>query len=1009
MKNKLLLKPLLFLIVCLTMSANMIAQTTIKGSVKDANNVPIPYASIVEKGTTNGVTTDFDGNFAINVGNINDATLNISSIGFTKKSIAVNGKSILNVVLTEDVSSLEEVVVIGYGTQKKSDVTGAVASANIEAFKESPNTNIAQSLQGTVAGLNIGQVTSAGSTPSISIRGGTTLSGNTSVLIILDGIQYTGSLAALNPDDIESIDVLKDASSTAVYGAQAANGVVLITSRKGKRNKKPVISLSSRYSTQSPSVNLRPLGREGYLEHIKLLNYQDAYLAPEYTTPNPDYDVLDFADNSVLDPNTGELLPNDFDWWDAATQTGYVQETLMNVTGGSEKTSYLISLGLTEQSGYIINDNFERKSIRVNLETEATDWWTVGIQSFASFTNKDGAEPSLSSIVRSSPLHTPFSENGDLIPSPFNTLDQNPFLTFDVLNEERDHYFFANIYSQIDFPFLPGLSYRTNFGNNYKTELRYGASEYASSLSGSAYKNTNFKTDFTLDNIITYKRLFNKHDVSATYLYGVREKKEEGTGASANVFTRLSLGFNALELGENQFVGSYANTEKFNYQMLRLNYKFDNRYLITGTIRKDGYSGFADNNKFGYFPSGALGWIVSNESFLKNTDWINNLKVRGGYGVSGNLTSIYSSLARLGTGAGYVFGDGGSTAFRQELTSLANPNLRWERTAGMNLGIDFAFFNNRLSGNVDVYKNTTNDLLYRVEIPYITGFQNIQTNLGKIENRGLEFTLKGDIIQTEDFSWSSSVNFSTNRNKILELTGEDVDGDGVEDDLIASNLFIGESLPGDVIYTYEQDGIYQIGDDIPDGYSAGQLKIVDQNPGDEYEITEEDRVIIGRRDPAYRISMLNTFTYKQLSFSFFLNSIQGNENSYLSNQNVGISWSDNSIRYNLLEGINFWQPNNPTGDQPLRPQGVNSPNVSTGIYKERSFVRLQDVNLKYNFKREVLEKIGLSSLSLFISGKNLATWTDWKGWDPEVGGGSGMVAGGRPVMKGYSLGVNLSF
>ncbi|WP_226789247.1 SusC/RagA family TonB-linked outer membrane protein [Polaribacter reichenbachii] len=984
---------------------------TITGKVTDDTNEPIPGVNVLIKGTQSGTITDFDGLYKLKVAKSD--ILVFSYIGYATKEVAVSDQTTINVKLESDATSLDEIVVVGYGTQKKIDVTGAVTRANIEDFRDAPNANIGQSLQGTVPGLNIGQVTSAGSTPSIQIRGASTLNGNQSVLIILDGIQYTNSLSSLNPDDIESIDVLKDASSTAVYGAQAANGVILITTKKGRKNRNPVISFSSKFSTQAPSVGLRPMGREGYLEHIKMLNYRDAYIAPEYTVPNPDYDVLEYVDSSVLDPITGELLPNDFDWWDQATQRGYIQETLFNVSGGSEKTTYLISLGLTEQNGYIINDNFERKSIRVNLETEAADWWTVGTQVFGSFTNKDGAEPSLSSIVRSSPLHTPYLENGDLNPSPFNTLDRNPFLTYDVLNEERDNYISANLYSQIDVPFIPGLSYRINFGNNYKTELRYGASEYEASENGAAYKNTRFKLDFTLDNIITYKKKFGKHDISATYLYGVREKKEEGTNASATVFSRLKLGYDRIQLGENQFVSSYAFTEKFNYQMFRLNYKFNDKYLLTGTIREDGFSGFAENEKYGYFPSGAFGWIISNESFMENTDWINNLKLRGGYGVSGNLTGRYSSLARLSTGAAYVFGDGGATVFGQQLSSLANPNLRWERTAGMNLGLDFSLFNSRLTGSIDAYQNTTNDLLFSVALPQITGFSSIQTNIGKMQNKGLEISLTGDIIKKQDFSWGTTVNFSTNKNKILELTGEDVNQDGVEDDLIASNLFIGQGTARDVIYTYEQDGIYQIGDDIPAGFSPGQLRIVDQN--DDGIINEDDRKIIGRRDPAYRISMLNTFKYKQFSFSFFLNSIQGGKDSYLSNTNVGISHSDNTIRFNYLEGINFWQPNNPTGDQPLTANGVSNPSVGAGIYQDRSFVRLQDVSLRYNFNQAVLDKLGMSSLSLFLSGKNLATWTDWKGWDPEIQDvdrgiyGSGLVAGGRPVMKGVSIGVNLSF
>jgi len=662
----------------------------VSGTVVDGSGIPLPGASIIETGTTNGVVSDFDGKFSINVSS-RDAALLISYIGYEPITVNIDGRSTISIALTENAATLDEVVVVGYGSQKRSDVTGAIASANIKAFEEAPNTNIAQSLQGTVPGLSVGQVNTAGGTPEITIRGQVSLNGSQSVLIVLDGIQYNGSLSSINPNDIESIDVLKDVSSTAVYGAQAANGVILITSKGGKRNQKPQISISSSYATLQPSQNIRPLRRTEYIEHLNKQLYDLRFLAPDFTVPNPDY-VGYFEPGQGINANfelqspdsPGNFKDTDYDWWGEGTQTGFIQQNEVSVAGASESTSYLISLGLTEQEGFIKNDDFSRRSLRVNLDTNISDAWKVGIQTFGSFVKQDGDEPFLSQLGSFSPLLEPFDENGDLIPNPAGTVETNPFLGINTQDFERHDYFFANIYSEIDLPFIEGLSYRLNFGNNYRIDKFYGSSIYGAGQTGEASKETRFYRDYTLDNLLNYNRVFGKHDIGATLLYGAIERQDERTVAYASGFDRLLLGYNDLAVGAIPKISSSAYRETLNYQMFRTNYKFDNRYILTGTVRRDGFSGFAANEKTAYFPSGALGWIVSNESFLKDTDWVNNLKFRASYGISGNQTPRYTSLARLGTRAAYVFGDGAGPVFGQEVTSLANPNLRWEKTAGLN-------------------------------------------------------------------------------------------------------------------------------------------------------------------------------------------------------------------------------------------------------------------------------------------------------------------------------------
>ncbi len=984
------------------------AQITAKGQVLDETKAGLPGASVIVKGTTNGTITDINGNFSLPT--TSGATLIISYIGYETEEISVNDNTPLSISLKSG-KSLNEVIVVGYGTQKKVDVTGAVSSVNLEALRNAPNTNIGQYLQGTVPGLNVGLSTSAGGTPPISIRGRVTLNGSQSVLIILDGIQYTGSLSSINPDDIASIDVLKDASSTAVYGAQAANGVILITSRKGKFNQKPSISFSSAYTTQTPTVgNLKPYDRDGYIKQLTEAFWDKAYLAPNYTEVNPAFKVQDIADATMRD-GAGNLLPNNYNWFKEGTNTGSIQETNLSISGGSEKVSYLLSGSMVGQKGFIANDHFKRKSIRANLEIQPLDWLKVGLVSSASFVNQDGQEPSFSSLIRISPLLVPYDANGNLIPFPTNTIEPSPFMTYLVDDYDRNKYLFANIYTEVDVPFIKGLKYRMNFGNNYRLSQRFNSSIYAAGQTGQAYKNTQDYYDYTLDNIVTYNRIFGKHEITGTLLYGAVERKFNSVNARAEGFTRLSLSYNNLSLGNTKFVESDAWNESLNYQMARLNYKFNDRYLLTATVRRDGFSGFAKNNKYGVFPVAALGWIVSEEGFMKNIKAIEFLKLRAGYGSIGNQTSRYTSLARVSTNAAYVFGDGGSTAFGQQVTTLGNDDLKWERTIGLNLGADFTLFNSNLTGSIEYYNNNTHDLLYSVAIPAVTGFGSISTNLGKINNTGLEAALTYRVLDKGGFRWSSTLNFSQNKNKIVTLTGVDADKDGKEDDLISSNLFIGK--PISTVYHYQIDGIYGLTDTRLASFPVGSVRIIDQN-GDNDITPLKDRIFLGKEDPAYRMSLINNFEFKGLTLSVLINSVQGGKDGYLANNNPLYFREDNSIRNNLMQAIDFWSPSNPTGKYPRIISGSHA-KIEPNMYQSRSFIRLQDVSLSYNLAN--LVKLGkIKSFNLYVSGKNLKTWTNWEGWDPEAtdrdGNGvllNGLNTGGRPVLRAFTVGLNVTY
>ena len=967
----------------------------ITGIVKDNFGDPLPGVTVIVEGTVNGTVTDIDGVYSLTAEP--EDVLVFSFIGFMQQKIVVGNKTEINVTMLEDEQALDEVVVVGYGTQKKSDVTGSVVKANIEAFRESPNVNIAQSLQGTVPGLNVGQVNRAGQNPSISIRGRTTLSGNQNVLIVVDGIIFTGGLNDLNPNDIETIDVLKDASSMAIFGAQAANGVIMITTKSGKTEQKPIFNYSGSVTTQTPANRPELLDREGFLNKVRDQDWELAFLAPDYIQPNPDYDVAARFEPTLYN---GYQDGTEFDWWKESTQPGYITNHDLSVRGATGESSYFMSSSYTKQEGFIMNDQFERITARINLDHQILDWFRFGVQTFGSFADNSGEIPAMQNITTMPPIAVPYDENGDILLNPDGAQRSNPFIAPLSNDFDKRNSLFANVYADIEIPFIEGLKYRVNFGNNASWRRNYRSNEYANGASGEAFKRTYNSYDWTLDNILTYRKRFNNnHGIDVTGVVGRRELTYESTEANGSNYNNLNLGYNDLSLGQLQLISSSAWSESYLYQTVRVNYDFKSKYLVTATVRRDGFSGFSANNKYGIFPSIGIGWVLSEEDFLDLT-WLNYLKFRASYGTNGNLTSRYSSLARVNIYPAYVFGNGGSTEFGQTVNTLSNSDLSWETTTGYNFGLDFSLFSSRLTGTLDYYQNTTNDLLFSINIPEVSGFNSISTNLGEIANHGMELSLKGELINRGQFNWNANFNIAFNRNEIVSLLGLDADEDGVEDDLVASGLFIGHSI--NTLYDYESAGIIQLGEEAPSGFFVGTHRVVDAN--DDGIIDANDRVIIGRQEPAYNFGILNEFSYKNFTLRFFINSIQGGKDGYLGLNNPNFGTADNARRNNYFVEYDYWTPSNP--DARYRAQD-KVPGIEYRYYGDRSFIRLQDVSLAYRVQAKTLEKWRLQGLKVFISGKNLATFTDWVGWDPETG--SGLQPNGVPVLKGISFGVDVSF
>ncbi|WP_158655284.1 SusC/RagA family TonB-linked outer membrane protein [Flavivirga eckloniae] len=992
----------------------------VSGTINDVNGQPLPGATILEKGTTNGVTTDFDGKYSLGLSSDN-ATLVISYIGFATQEIPVAGQSQIDVVLREVVSSLEEVVVIGYGaTVKKKDLTGSVASANLDNALETTNVSIVQALQGAIAGVNISAVTSAGSNPVISVRGRNTLhnnddrnpatdESNTNLpLIVLDGIIYRGSLVDINPSDIKAIDVLKDASSAAIYGSQAANGVIVITTKSGDTsNRKPIINYTSSYSIQSPSNKMRPMRAAEYEEFYPEIFWQEgARIAPDYLQRDPNYDFSGNLKSTFL--RDGYNAGIDVDWWDQLTRNGTVNMHNISIRQKRENFSYFVSAGITDQKGFLVGDDYTRYNFRVNLESKINDWLKIGTQTYAVVSDYSGVSPTSRDIFRVQPWAPIRDDEGEFIVAPVDGI--NPFLVLQQDNSDIRLNLSSTLYADIDLP-IDGLNYRMNYSNAYRTTNQFNFDAFGASQTGLGFKEYRIGWDQTLDNIVSYRKSFNDvHNLNVTLLYGIEKRHINITDSEASNFELDILGYNRLQAGDPTLnkIETRKEEESSLYQMARVLYNYKNKYFLTGTVRRDGFSGFGVNDKTAVFPTGAVAWVLTEEDFANDSSWLNFLKLRGSYGQSGRRgIERLQTLARVGSDPSVVFGDGATPSQGQSITSLASNTLTWETTTGLNVGVDFQVMDSRLGGSIEYYNNKTENILFGIALPRTSGFSGINANIAEVANNGIELTLNGTIVKNDDFQWNASFNFNRVRNEIVSILGpsNDSDNDGQEDDLVGNRLFIGE--PQNVVYDYDIIGMWQIADEtngnLPDGFFPGTYKLGDLN-GDGDISSLDDRRVIGYADPSYRFGIANTITYKDFTFYAFINSIQGGDNYYLGDDAIHSVREQLSFTNIPSGGFDFWTPENPNA----RYRRLDTGSQFGGRpYSSRSFVRLQDVTLSYNIPNKVKDMIGLSSAKLFISGKNLYTWTKWNGWDPETGAGFG--AGGVPTMKSYSLGLNVEF
>jgi len=959
---------------------------TVKGRVVDDKGTSLPGATVKVEGSTQGVTTDAGGAFSLTLNK--PATLIVSFVGMVSKTVQVSAQHrLIDVSLADNGKALNEVVVVGYGTQKKSDITGSVASVPKARLSELPVTNVLQAVEGAVAGVTVTSTSSIpGSQPLALIRGQNSISANTGPFVVVDGIPLSksgGSLNDINPNDIASVEILKDASATAIYGFNGSQGVILITTKRGTTGK-PVIRYNVYGGLENLGHILQPRDGAQYVQ-----KYADYLMETnqKQTSPVPNYGEL-------ANYNAGHTT----DWIKETTQQGVMQDHNVSISGGSPDVKYLVSADYLNQKGVIKGYQYHRFSFRTNLDMNVTSYLTIGMSSFITSNNYDGGRANLLFATAMSPYGNVYNADGTYAIYPMNPeqLYTNPLLglTTDQLN--RSVNLQGNGYAELNFgSWIKGLKYRLNVGYNYlPTQIASYSGRLANTPLGSGSETNTTTNSYTIDNLLYYIRDFGKHHIDFTGLYSAQQRRYWSTTAGATGFVNDQLSYNNLGAGATQSAGSYSDRYAADSQMGRLNYSYNSRYLLTLTVRRDGSSVMgASTDKYGWFPSAALGWNISEEDFMKNAKFVNSLKLRGSYGRIGNeAIGVYNTITTDGT---VRFPFNGVSTIGALAGNLGNSGLHWETTESANIGADFSILNSRISGTIDAYKSHTYGLLLQEGLPAITGYGKVINNIGKTANQGLELTLNTRNIDGKDFRWESNIVFATNQNRIVDLYGD-------KQSDVGNRWFIGH--PISVIYDYKMQGVWQTGQDPSKqdpSAKPGDLKFADTN-GDG-KITGDDRIILGQTAPKWTGGLTNTFHYKNFNLSVFVQTAQG-----MLKNDADLSYADESGRRNTPVEIGYWTPTN--GNNQF--QALSYTNTRGYNYpRDASYTRIKDVTLSYVVPQSALNKIGMSGLTIYLSGRNLHTFTNWIGWDPEQNystRGSGDWTNNYPITRTIVLGANIS-
>ncbi|MDR1624695.1 MAG: TonB-dependent receptor [Tannerellaceae bacterium] len=990
----------------------------ITGRVIDGNGDPVIGASIVLKGTTTGTITDIDGNFSLDVAS--GTILEVSYIGYQTQQLKAIAGSTLVISLKEDTQLLDEVVVIGYGTTMRKDFTGSVSSMKLE---NSPvalisNTNALETLKGSVGGLDIGVTNTAGGQPSMLLRGQNSISGNNDPLLIVDGVIFLGNLNEISPNDIATIDVLKDATSAAAYGSRSANGVIAITTKRGKSGK-PVISLNVTGTMQSWHRQPEFMDGESYLQMLRDKNG---------TT----------VESLSAQQRANYEAGNETNWLDEISRKGWLQDYQVSVSGAGEKMNYYLSTSYTDNKGIMIGDDFSRITMMAKISTDITDWLKIGVD--ASYTHSDysGVGTEYSRAVLLGPYDVMYRKGTDLLeryPLGSNTFE-NPLWkdqsgTYDNLDIRRN--FRINAHAVVKLPWVKGLSYRVNYSaymnvddgaefyhegyyaplGDYDDDSRY-SDETVYSMLGSTngyYQNTKTNS-WVVDNILNYKNTVDNHSIDLTAVATRDSKldkwdKMEGRDYVANGNT--NLGYDGLQYATTQKTNTGITCRRNAGYFARASYSYDDRYYLTASYRRDGASVFGEDNKWGNFFAFGGAYRIIREDFMKDVKFLNDLKLKLSWGRNGNQgISPYGTLsgAVIGPGGGiaYPFGNSTVPSFGIRQSSLGNSSLGWETTDSWNFGFESTWLDNHLFVDMDVYWSKTTDQIFNRTIPSMTGFEAMMSTMGEVANRGVEFNIHSVNIENRDWRWDTNLIFWLNRNKLVHLYGEDLDGDDKEDDDLGNNLFIGHSIYS--IYSYKVAGIVQKDDAEyiqANGAIPGNPKYVDMDGNG--TIGVEDRTILGTSDPRFRMSLSNTLSWKNLELYFMLTGTFGGNEYYVSeNTPAFLAGGGGGGAYSNNMYIPYWTEDRPSNKYPAANFGGD------GRFKglqNRTFVRLQNITLSYTFNSAKIKNLGINNLRVFFTGKNLFTITGWENGDPELG--NTILSATYPISTNLSLGANISF
>lgn len=987
-----------------------IINASLVGTIIDVNTQePIEGATVQLEAVTHSVKTDRDGKFQFVTGQKLPFSLTISSVGYEKRTLVISTSPAL-ISLEPSKEELDEVVVVGYGVIKRKDLTGAVSSVSESALKQ-PVSSIDQALKGAAAGVQVTQTSGQpGGGVSIRIRGGASVQGGNEPLYVIDGFPIynsaestgvlsgtaTNPLASINPADIESIDILKDASATAIYGSRGANGVVIITTKKGKAHRSNV-TYEATLGTQEIQKKIDVLGAKDFAVLRNEVLYDS----------NPTGGPYQYLSQTEID-----RLGEGTHWQNEAFRTAPQQQHQLSISGGGDNAQYLISGNYFNQEGIIRKTDFSRLGFRANVDAKPSDKFRVS----ANLTvNKSDANIAPSGIINSllimPPTATIYEPDGSYtLRNPFENIFANPIATInETLNKSTINRVLGTTYGE--YSILKDLNLKVLLGadvNNRKEKYYIPATIYeGSNIGGSAKLGAGNYYSWLNENTLTYNKRIDKHSFDALIGFTQQEATNENFTAGGQQFVSDDLTYNNLESGST-LVRPSSDTYSWvlHSYLARVNYNYDNRYYFTSSIRRDGSSRFGKNNKWGNFPSVAGSWRVSNEKFFKPLlSTINDLKVRASFGTTGNLEiGQYQSLSTL-YNLLYIYGNEIATGFAP--SRIANHKLGWETTYQYDAGLDIGFFNNRLLASIDLYYKKTTDLLLDVEIPWTTGYSSSLQNYGSVENKGIEIGLKSRNI-TGDFTWDTDLNFSLNRNKVLTI------GEGATQ-YISGNYIIQVGQPLGTFYGTVTDGILQLGEEATKGQFTGSAtpkagdRLYQDVSGNGSFTTADDRTIIGNAQPDFIFGFINNFAWKNFDLSILLQGSYGNQLINTNRQNLEMFTGQQNASVTALER---WTPEHPSTTIP-RAKLDPAPVFSDRFVEHASFLRLKHIHLGYTLPKGVASKLSLSAINVFLSGQNLLTWTKYTGFDPEVTSGNnvspGTDAGIYPISRTINAGLRVTF